>query len=943
MATDSLGELTVDLIANTGGFEKGMDKAQRALRSATKEASYQANQLDKLVGQIDPVTAAYGRLDKMEDQLRKHRAAGRLDQDDFSDYLGKLNQQRTALSAANDSMVKGSMSAKAYSAALRGVPAQFTDIITSLQGGQSPFTVLLQQGGQLKDQFGGAGAATKALASYMGRLVTPTTAAGVALAAVGYAAYDAWKQEDDFRTALFNGNLTLGLTSDMMMTLAKNSGAATGSLGRVEEAFKALATSGKVSVGQFQNLAEAASSVSQYTGKSASDVAKAFAELGDNATIAAQKASQQYGLVNASQYEVIKSLDDQGEHQKALDTLSETLNKNALERNKQFRASLSDIERDWVDLKAAASEFYSSVRAQVMPSLDQQIGIIENILATREKGGALGKISDAFGFGSNSTESLKTQLTALQQRRDLAQQNAAAQAELNKANQDYISLSAKIGSDLANTSPEEKKKKAIKDLNDEYFALMEASAKAGKNSPLLAGVDYDGKSFSGGSYAERMKKIDDDYAKSTKQPAYREDAGTKLLDTLKQQNAELQAQSALADTQVGKSQTLGEKAKALAAWEQQLADIKTKKTLTADQKSLLASEDQLTAEYQANAALEKRVELRKQESEEARKLLAFQDNLDSQLSSAKDGLDASLAGIGLGNVQQQRIQEQVRIQQSYQTQLDRLEAQHNKGGISDSLYSDETIALRQALSDRLKMQQDYYANVDAAQANWKLGATSAYQDYLQSAADVAGQTKTLFSDAFTGMEDSIVQFAKTGKLSFSDFADAVLEDMARIAARQATSSLLSMGVSALTSYFTGSSSTSLGASQAGYSSTYFPQSGRAVGGLVSPNSLYQVNERGPELYSQDGKTYLMTGGNGGSVTPLSSGTSSSDSVGASSGSAVNVHINIASDGSSQVSADSSGLQSFGDEIGKFIEQKYRQFEAKSLSPQGNIRKAINGR
>jgi lambda family phage tail tape measure protein len=74
----------------------------------------------------------------------------------------------------------------------------------------------------------------------------------------------------------------------------------------------------------------------------------------------------------------------------------------------------------------------------------------------------------------------------------------------------------------------------------------------------------------------------------------------------------------------------------------------------------------------------------------------------------------------------------------------------------------------------------------------------------------------------------------TGKLSFGDFAKSVLADMAKIALRQGSSAALSglfgLATSAASSYFGGSSSTSLGASQAGYSSTYFPQ---AKGGAWS--------------------------------------------------------------------------------------------------------------
>ena len=78
------------------------------------------------------------------DQLRQAEEAQR--------KLRQAEEARQQLSKAT-----AGISDKQTAAALRGVPAQFTDIIVSLQGGQAPLTVLLQQGGQLKDMFGGAG------------------------------------------------------------------------------------------------------------------------------------------------------------------------------------------------------------------------------------------------------------------------------------------------------------------------------------------------------------------------------------------------------------------------------------------------------------------------------------------------------------------------------------------------------------------------------------------------------------------------------------------------------------------------------------------------------------------------------------------------------------------------------------------------------------------
>ena len=153
----------------------------------------------------------------------------------------------------------------------------------------------------------------------------------------------------------------------------------------------------------------------------------------------------------------------------------------------------------------------------------------------------------------------------------------------------------------------------------------------------------------------------------------------------------------------------------------------------------------------------------------------------------------------------------------------------------------------QALADANKAATDQirqnYADVEAAQADWTKGATSAWANYLDSASNIAGQTKTLFGNAFSSMEDAVVNFAMTGKLSFADFTKSILADMARIATRQASSALLSSLVGAATSYFTGggggnglaagsagATSSNLGASSAGYSSTYFPQ---ALGGAWS--------------------------------------------------------------------------------------------------------------
>jgi lambda family phage tail tape measure protein len=955
MAGDNLGTLTVDLIANTGGFEKGMDRAQRSLKSATKEAAYQATQLDKLVGQIDPVVAAYGKLDKMEEQLRKHRAAGRLDETDFSDYLSKLDAQRASLAKVDTVMQKGGMSAKAYAAALRNVPAQFTDIAVSLQAGQSPLTVFLQQGGQLKDMFGGIGPAAKALGGYVLGLVNPFTVAAAAGVALGAVYYDTEKQISAFNKSLFSGSANSGQTVDSLTAVAKSAAAISGSISGANDAVIALAASSHLSQTQFINLAQAASSIGEFSGQAAGDVAKSLGGLGDNATKAAEKISAQYGLVTSAQYDTIHALEAQGKSQQALDALSEAINTNAQERLKRYRDSLSDIERDWIAIGKATSNAYSYIKGELFPDSSKEIEIIERILKTRSEGGVSGtistglsKLSSALGLANgdndDSNKALEHRLTLLKTGLAVSQGRATAAAEEDQKNQKRIENESKWNALSIKELSDQKK------LAQDITNARNLGVAAGKSQAEIDKV-----------VGDIQAKYDDSHKpKATK--AYTEDAGTRALDDARKQYAVLQQQSQLIGSQDAGTQRLGESAKKLIEWEQQLADIKAKKTLTADQKSLLASADLYTAQLKRNAALETENTLKQRSLDQAKKLAAFETNLQAQLAGAQQGLDNSLAGAGMGDQQKQRLQEQLSIQQSYQSQQDKLTSDYNKSNkdqFSTELYNKETTALRSALDQRLTMQRQYYVDVDKAQSDWTNGASAAYQDYLQSAKDVAGQTRSLFSNAFSGMEDALTTFVTTGKGSFSDLAKSILADLARIEIRQASSAGLSalfgVATTAASAYF-GSGST--GSTQAGYTGSayqsWLSSSGYSDGGYTGDGGKYEpagVVHGGEfvlrkEVVQQPGmRDYLIRlnkrGYADGGYVGLSSG---SQAPGTASGSNQVVIQQSFTLGTAE--SDSSSMQDTAAVAKAYADTAKRgsqQAIAEELRPGGAIWKAINGR
>ncbi|MGG2737685.1 phage tail tape measure protein, partial [Pseudomonas aeruginosa] len=165
------------------------------------------------------------------------------------------------------------------------------------------------------------------------------------------------------------------------------------------------------------------------------------------------------------------------------------------------------------------------------------------------------------------------------------------------------------------------------------------------------------------------------------------------------------------------------------------------------------------------------------------------------LRSVQQGYELQIAGLGAGDEERRRIQDRLKLEQEYQSQSAKLQEQRNRGetngGISQSQYEKELSALDDYHRKALAKQNDYFHQVDEAQKDWSLGARSAFKTYLESARDVAGQTKNLFTSAFSSMEDAVVSFAMTGKLSFSDFAKSVLADMARIATRQAATGIFS--------------------------------------------------------------------------------------------------------------------------------------------------------
>ena len=224
-------------------------------------------------------------------------------------YIAELQELTAKNKAAQDALRSSEaamgglgMSAKATTAALRQVPAQLTDIVVSLQGGQAPMTVLLQQGGQLKDVFGGIGPAAKAMGGYILGLVNPFTLAAAAVAGLTYAYYVGSKELDGYRNALILSGNAAGTTAAQMQLYAASISKTVGTQHDAAAALAEMASTGKIAGASLEYFSAVALKMEKTVGQAVSKTAEQFAELARNPVSASEKLNETTNYLTASLY-----------------------------------------------------------------------------------------------------------------------------------------------------------------------------------------------------------------------------------------------------------------------------------------------------------------------------------------------------------------------------------------------------------------------------------------------------------------------------------------------------------------------------------------------------------------------------------------------------------------------------------------------------------------
>lgn len=964
-ASSDLDKLT----AAGGRAEKAAERVAKGADKASASIKKQTDELSDLLGEIDPTVKALGRLDELETKLSKQKKLGALDAATFSEYQAKIDQSRGNLTKFDDSLARTGNTAKQTAAALRGVPAQFTDIAVSLQGGQAPLTVFLQQGGQLKDMFGGIAPAARALGGYVLGLVNPFTVAAAAAAALGLAYYKGSQETTDFQNALILTGNAAGTSAPQLATLAKQISATVGTTGAAAEVLVQLSSSGKVATDSFGEIARAALAMQEATGKAASETVEEFVKIGKDPVAAAKDLNDQYGFLTQAVYAQIVALKSQGDEVGAVKLLTDTYANAVQTRAGEITQNLGYIERGWNAVKNAAKGALDATLSVGRDStLEDRQAVLEKALASSNNGG-----TGPRGGGGRSRDSIQAELNLVNLQIEAEKAKGQYQADNLRIQKEAISASVAIkATNDASLTNEEKRTK----LSAEYLLNIEKIRRASPNAaevqpaavakglaniadknkdPKTAGSAVD---LTGLNDAQnQLKAVSSYYANTQKELDAAQKAGVISAESYSSQRMAIVEQ---------------ERVEVAAAYESQISAleaVRAKSTTSGaqriqiDQKIADARASMVKAEQDASSQLEVLATAETGRlAKQAQAISNYTDALNQQNAALQRAGQRAAQGIGQGDRQASLSNSLNGIEdRANQQRLDLARDKADKSrNMSAEEYQAKLDAINRSEKDLAETTLSNYEQMSAAQSDWSNGATSAFSNYLESARDVAGQTKSLFTNAFSSMEDAIVNFAMTGKLSFSDLAKSILADMARIATRQASSALLSSLVGAGVSYFSGSgSTTSAGSTSAGYSDAalsgwsgvqqakggawssgvqMFANGGAFTNSVVSKPTAFGMSGGQAGVMGEAGPEAIMplTRTAGGKLGVMSVG-------GGVGGTQINVEVHIDGDGNATSSSDAPGYDLFGKELATFVEQKYQELRTRDMRQGGVISNAIKGR
>ncbi|EPS4305884.1 phage tail tape measure C-terminal domain-containing protein [Acinetobacter baumannii] len=579
-----------------------------------------------------------------------------------------------------------------------------------------------------------AAASAGLLRGAMAMVGGPVGLAVIAVAGAVTAIYSAYSNSEAVIKGYTQALQKSGQQSVMSVMYLQN---LTSSLGDSDRAVKAVTAS--VSAGFGGNMLEQVASLGtrmEEIGQSSDDLVSLLSSLKGDPLQALQKLTDQGILLNGSMIDQIVTLERQGKTSEATALLQQAAMNDLDTKLKEQESNVGGLKSAWKSLKDFVADAFKTMG-------DAHIATAQAMAA-----GA--------GVDLDTTPD-----PAIKQREEAEKQYQAQKKqreEISKRLKDENTLSGLL---KAGTSREKERADAV--------ALVNANFTKGT-----------------AEYTQAMRGIDKMYAeqKKTREKAYSDDAATTRLNQLRQEEAALRSQNE-------QTETLTQSEKKLAQFNQEIADLKEKRILTAGQRSILAQETELRHQLEINASLDKANQQRKiglqiqeQNQELYRSTLQLQQeyaNRVAQMTMSSDAYDQMVA--------EQQVQERFA---KLREERDKTITDH-----SSEQYRKQTELLENEEQKQLDVVRSGAERKKQVEGSWYDGMKKGLTDWRVDAENQFTQVRDIAINAMDGMGTALWNVASKGKGDFKSLAVSVIDDIGKMITKMMMLNAVKSGSKAL--------------------------------------------------------------------------------------------------------------------------------------------------
>lgn len=711
-----LGSMLETQISKLERNKKALTEEGRAALEESKAKEKAAAAGKSFLADLESQAAALG---KTKAELLEMKAAQLGVSAQAAPFIAQLKAQESQMKLTG-------ISAGQYKQAMAQLPAQITDVVTSLASGMPVWLVAIQQGGQIKDSFGGVGNTFKALLSFLNPVNVGLAALAVSIGALVKAGYDAYKSQRDLQEALvMTGGYagTNGAQFDKMAQDINNSTDAT--IGSIRGIATELAKSGKYTIDQIKAITKTTAQWSTVTGESSDKITGYFDKIAGDPVKGLAELNEQFNFLSEGQLTYIADLEKTQGKTEAVTAATKLFADVMDQRLGKLAESATPLEKMWTNIKKWASDAWGWVGDHTLAALnliiDVVAGTVEQVRYLLNQGDIL--IGE---FIVSATKTMQ-KIPGLDNVGDsvISQQ----QKIINNAKENNKELLKSIA----------ERNERVKKGEQGYIDMMKNRAAVEQQYATKTKENIR-------KEAEELAKRD----KKQKAEKVKVSAGDKLEEQYQRDILALETQLRVLKEHKTITDTISQQRKSL--WAEQakiqiLQEASTKRQLTDEEKSILANKDKILAMAEQKAILGDQIVAQT-------RLNQLQDSSIKFIQQQKAATEALAKTRALSDREAARAAERAKLESDYLA----------KGG---QLEDPQLKAMMDALDNRYKEE-------DAKLADWLSGAKHAFAEYGEEAMNMYDNIGNIASQALNGLSQQMADFLTTGQANFKDFAKSII-------------------------------------------------------------------------------------------------------------------------------------------------------------------------